>query len=330
MNCVVQLFSLVFGSLMVAAQPYFYEKLPGGANDVGVGANGSVWIVGRGAMWSNTDVYRWDGSNFKIDVGAKGMSITVGSDGLPWLVAADGSIYRRNSVAWQKVSGRGLDLAAGADGSVWLIGWPGDPADFPTLNGAIFRWNGAVWTEVGGTARRISVEADGTAWIVTGEGDVFRRSGDAWVRLPGRGSDIACGPDGSVWLTGYVAGGLNNRPVYRWNGSTWVQQLGSGIRLAVGPEGEPWLVAANGDLYRMHELQTPWLTAAQMSHAAGSFQVTIPTQPGVTYALRYKPDSEAPAWLTAQTLVGDGLTGALRDGEAAGRLRLYRVDATAP
>lgn len=315
--------------LVALAQTYYYEKLPGGANDVGVGA-GVAWIVGRGASGSNTDVYRWNGAGFEIDGGAKGMSITVGPDGLPWLVAADGSIYRKSATAWQKLTGKGLDIAAGADGSVWLIGWPGDPVDFPTANGAIYVWSGTTWTAVGGSARRIAVDPTGAAWIVSGSGDIFRRSGNAWLKLPGRGSDIACGPDGSVWLTGYVAGGLSNRPLYHWNGTAWDQQIGSGIRLAAGADGLPWLAASNGDLYRLHELKAPQLTGSQLSHAAGSFQVTIATQTGVTYALLYKPDWSAPAWLTAETFPGNGLNRTLRDAAAGGPQRLYRVEVSIP
>jgi hypothetical protein len=330
MNALLSLSGLVLAPLVLVGQSYFYERFPFRANDVGAGPEGSVWIVGHGAAWANTDVYRWNGVGFEADGAAKGMSITVGADGLPWLVAADGTIYRKTSTAWQKVAGKGLDIAAGADGSVWLTGWPGDPVEFPTLSGPIYRWNGAGWTAVGGAARRISVAPDGQAWIVTGQGDIFRRAGDAWVKLPGRGSDIACGPDGSIWLIGYVPGGLNDRPLYRWDGANWVQPGGNGIRLAAGANGFPWLVASNGDVYRLHQLQTPQLVGTQAAHAGGVFQVTIPTQPGVTYSLRYKPDWTAPAWLTAETYRGDGLERTLRDVGAAEGQRIYRVDAAAP
>lgn len=330
MNVLLSLPGLLLAPLVLVGQTYFYQKLPGGANDVGISPNGAVWIVGRGDPWSNTDIYRWTGFGFEVDGLAKGMSITVGADGWPWLVTADGSIYRKTATAWQKVAGKGLDIAAGADGSVWLVGWPGDPVSFPTQSGAIYRWSGTGWAEVGGAARRISVAPDGEAWIVTGQGDIFRRAGDAWVKLPGRGSDIACGPDGSVWLTGYVAGGLNNRQVYRWDGTAWVEQVGSGIRLATDPAGLPWLVASNGDIYRLHQLQTPRLSGTLTAHSDGVFQVTIPTQPGVTYSLLYKSDWSAPTWLTADTYRGDGVDRILRDVGAADARRIYRVDAVAP
>jgi hypothetical protein len=324
------LLSVVAMPWALVAQTYFYEKMPGGANDVGVGGAGEVWIVGQGAAWSNTGVYRWNGSTFEAEANVSGVSISVGPDGLPWLIAADGSVFRKQSTIWQKLAGRGLDVAVGAEGSVWMVGWPGDPVAFPTLNGDIYRWSGTAWVEVGGGARRISVDATGAAWIVTGNGDVFRRATDTWVKLPGRGSDIACGPDGSVWLTGYVAGGLSDRQVYRWDGSTWVGQIGNAIRLAVAPNGLPWVVASNGDIYRLHELQAPHLAGGQVSHTAAGFQVNLPTQPGVTYSLLFKPDWTTPAWLTADSLRGDGLNRTLSDASATDPQRIYRVDAVAP
>lgn len=330
MKLMLSLPGLALVPLVMVGQAYFYEKVPGRANDVGVGPDGSVWIVGHGVAWSNAQVYRWNGVGFEPDGATKGMSITVGADGLPWLVTADGSIYRRSATAWQKVAGKGFDIAAGADGSVWLIGWLGDPVAFPTQSGAIYRWSGAGWTEMGGAARRISVGPDGEAWIVTGQGDIFRRPADAWVKVPGRGSDIACGRDDSIWLIGYVPGGLNDRPLYRWDGATWLQPGGNGIRLAAGPNGFPWLVASNGDVYRLHQLQTPQVVGTQASHAGGVFQVTIPTQPGVTYSLRYKSDWTAPTWLTAETYRGDGSKRTLHDVGASDRQRIYRVDAAAP
>lgn len=309
------------------AETLFYEKLPGGANDVGIGANGAAWVVARGSAWVDTAVYRWDGATFVPDPGVNGVGITVDSVGLPWLVTADGSIYRRTTTAWQKLAGKGMDIAAGPEGSVWLIGWPGTPLDFPTANAAIYRWNGTTWAEVGGGARRISVDPTGAAWIVTGAGDVFRRSGESWVKLPGRGSDIACGPDGSVWLTGYVAGGLNNRPVYRWNGTTWEGTLGEAYRLAVAPNGLPWVVASGGDIFRMHRLEAPRLSVGH--GGAGQFTVQFPSQPVVTYRLQRRPDFGA-AWTQIKAVAGNGQTVTLADESASAGMGFYRVEATLP
>lgn len=320
---------LVSVASSVAADTFFYEKLPGGANDVGVGANGSAWVVARGAAWADSAVYRWDGGTFVPESGINGVGITVDADGLPWLVTADGSVYRRTATAWQKLSGKGMDIAAGADGSVWLIGWPGSPAEVPVANSAIYRWTGSAWVEVGGAARRIAVDATGSAWIVTGTGDVFRRSGETWAKLPGRGSDIACGPEGSVWLTGYVAGGLNNRPVYRWNGTTWEITIGEAYRLAVAPDGLPWVVTSGGDIFRMHRLEPPQLASDLSGITGDRFAVQFPSQNAVTYWLHRRSDFNAP-WNLVRTAVGNGQVLSLADDSATAGAAFYRVEAAVP
>lgn len=312
-----------------AAETLFYDKLPGGANDIGIGPNGATWVVARGAAWADSAVYRWNGTTFVPEAGVNGVGITVDSVGLPWLVTADGSVYRRTTTAWQKLPGRGMDIAAGADGSVWLIGWPGAPLDFPTANAAIYRWNGSTWAEMGGAARRIAVDPAGIAWIATGAGDVFRRSGDSWVKLPGRGSDLACGPEGSVWLTGYVAGGLNNRPVYRWNGTTWEGTIGAAYRLAVAPGGLPWVVTSGGDIFRMHRLATPQLAVANPGDAPGRFTLEFSSQALVTYRLQRRPDFNVP-WAALSTVAGNGQVIRLNDDSAAAGSGFYRLEATPP
>ena len=67
MTLMLSLPGLVLAPLVLVGQAYFYEKFPVRANDVGAGPEGSVWIVGHGAAWSNTDVYRWNGVGFEAD-----------------------------------------------------------------------------------------------------------------------------------------------------------------------------------------------------------------------------------------------------------------------
>jgi len=311
------------------AETLFYEKLPGGANDIGIGPNGATWVVARGAAWADSAVYRWNGTTFVPEAGVNGVGITVDSVGLPWLVTATGSVYRRTTTAWQKLPGKGMDIGAGADGSVWLIGWPGAPGEIPTANAGIYRWNGATWAEVGGAARRVAVDPTGVAWIVTGAGDVFRRSGEGWEKLPGRGSDLACGPEGSVWLTGYVAGGLNNRPVYRWNGTAWEGTIGEAYRLAVAPTGLPWVVTSGGDIFQMLRLETPQLAVADPGGVPRRFSVEFSSQALVTYRLHRRADFDAP-WTTLSTITGNGQAIRLNDDSVTAGSGFYRLEVTPP
>ncbi len=312
-------------------QTLFYDKLPGAVSDVGIGPSGAAWVVAENSPGGNAKVYRWNGSTFLEEAGVKGAAITVGVDGLPWLLAADGSVFRRIASGWIKLPGRGMDIAAGRDGSVWLVGWPAqDPVQFPKLSAPVHQWNGSTWVPMGGSGRRISVDPTGAPWIVSGEGFVYRLQGDLWIGLPGRGSDLACGPEGSVWLTGYAQGEFSNQLVYRWNGGTWEGTVGKGVRLAVAPSGYPWVASSNGDLFRMHALKAPVLAYADQIVEGGSFSVTFASQPGVGYALHFKPDLASASWLTVATGRGAGEPVTLADPAPAGAQGIYRVEASAP
>ena len=71
-----------------------WSLLPGLARDIGVGANGSVWILGTNQLGSDFGIYKWNDaiSNWDQADGA-GTRIAVGPDGLPWLVNAAGQIF---------------------------------------------------------------------------------------------------------------------------------------------------------------------------------------------------------------------------------------------
>lgn len=68
--------------------------LPGAASDIGVGADGTVWIIGRDPVYGGFGIYRWSGTQWqRIDGGAT--NVAVGPDGLPWVTNDLLSIYRR-------------------------------------------------------------------------------------------------------------------------------------------------------------------------------------------------------------------------------------------
>jgi hypothetical protein len=73
-----------------------FAKIPGQAQDIGVGANGAVWIVSR-----DTSVSLFNGSGWTRMSGpsgtsgdASGSAISVGPDGSPWVVNAQGQLWK--------------------------------------------------------------------------------------------------------------------------------------------------------------------------------------------------------------------------------------------
>jgi hypothetical protein len=146
---------------------------PGLATDIGIGADGSVWVIGTNPVGAGHDfgVFRWNGSSWNpVDGG--GVRIAVDRAGNPWVVNSVGQIFQRTGTQWTRQPGLATDIGIGADGSVWVIGTNpvGAGQDF-----GVFRWNGSSWDGVDGGGVQISVDKDGVPWIANSKGEIFVR-----------------------------------------------------------------------------------------------------------------------------------------------------------
>jgi Peptidase family C25/Tectonin domain len=69
-------------------------KLPGLASDIGLGADGTAWIIGTNRVGEHNDygVFVWTGTSWKpVDGG--GVQIAVGPNGTPWVVNSKNEIF---------------------------------------------------------------------------------------------------------------------------------------------------------------------------------------------------------------------------------------------
>ena len=64
----------------------------GAATDIGVGADGSVWIVGTNPVAGGYGIYTWTGPGL-VPVPGGAVVISVGPSGNPWVVNSAGQIY---------------------------------------------------------------------------------------------------------------------------------------------------------------------------------------------------------------------------------------------
>ena len=58
---------------------------PGAATDIGVGANGSAWVLGANSAGGNYSIYHWNGSGWTIVAGGA-VRIAVDANGNPWII----------------------------------------------------------------------------------------------------------------------------------------------------------------------------------------------------------------------------------------------------
>lgn len=71
-----------------------WQQLPGAAYDIGVGADGSVWIVGTDTVPGGFRIYRWNGVAWEKASRFGAIGISVGPDGNPWAVTDTERIFR--------------------------------------------------------------------------------------------------------------------------------------------------------------------------------------------------------------------------------------------
>lgn len=140
-----------------------WTKLPGLARDVGVGANGSLWVVGTNAVPGGFGVWRWDGKAAWQAVPGGGVRIDVDPQGNAWLVNDANQIWRWDGSRFVQVPGAARDVGIGADGSVFVVG----PDD------TVHKWNGGGWSKRDGLLRAITVGADGTPFGVSADRKIW-------------------------------------------------------------------------------------------------------------------------------------------------------------
>jgi outer membrane protein assembly factor BamB len=210
---------------------------PGAATDIGVGANGSVWVVGTNPVGGGLGIWHWNGSSWAAVIGG-GIAIAVDPAGNPWLVNSAHRIYHWNGKRWILYPGTATDIGAGGNGSVWVVGTNPAGGGF-----GVWRWNGSGWSAAPGGAVRIAVDAAGHPWIANSTDDIYHWNGTGWNIFGGRSTDIAVGANGSLWVAGTnpVVGGFG---IWRYAGAGWSSLPGGAARIAVDTRGNPWIVTS--------------------------------------------------------------------------------------
>ena len=79
-----------------------WEQIDGEATDIGIGADGSVWIIGTSEVNGGYGIYRLSVEGWEqIDGGA--VQISVDNRGTPWIVDSEDYIYVWISFNWKNI-----------------------------------------------------------------------------------------------------------------------------------------------------------------------------------------------------------------------------------
>lgn len=217
-----------------------WTQLPGLGNDISIGANGSVWIVGTQQGTSGYPIYYWNGNTW-ISISGLATRIAVAPDGTPWVINSAKQMYHYVNNTWISIPGLGNDIGVGANGSVWVIGTGAVTGGYE-----IWYWNGSTWVKTDGGAVRVAVAPDGSPWVINSDGRVFHRVNNSWTKvLSPAALDIGVGANGAVWITG------TDSSIYMYNGNGWSKTTsGLALTISVDKNGKPWVINSSKQIFR--------------------------------------------------------------------------------
>lgn len=216
-------------------KPVSWSGVVGRAIDIGVGANGNVWMVGN-----DRNLYQWVNARWAAPAAVvkNASTVDVGPNGEVWFVTVDGDILSGNGRSWQKHPGKAVDVGVGANGEVWMTG----------RDKKLYRWNGSAWQAVATPADAVMVDIGpaGEVLFTSAEKQVYAGNGKQWRLLPGAAVDVSFGADGTAWMVD------DKHQINRWSGQHWVVESsagGSALRISGGPSDNPWMVATNNHIF---------------------------------------------------------------------------------
>lgn len=178
------------------------------AKDVGVGAEGTIWIISNTQEGSDYVIYRQKprSSTWEKIEGQTGVRISVDRTGNAWVVTSDNKIFKYvGQPAWEKVSDNALDISCSPDGSIYQVSTDNRYVDMLDKNGAWKRMPAFATAFAGGPYR--------SAWFVgfsSAKTSYLTRSiPGTWEILttPIKGIDVAIGANGQAWIL-MTGGGL--------------------------------------------------------------------------------------------------------------------------
>jgi Tectonin domain len=249
-----------------SAQGQSWQLTDGAARDVGVGADGSVWVIGTNPVPGGYSIWRRV-NNAWVNVPGGAERIAVDPQGNAWVVNNAQAIFRHDGSKWVTVTGAARDVGVGANGTVWIIGNVQEAGGYSIHRSTD---KGASWTKIPGSAVRVSVDPQGNAWVVNSSNAIFRHDGNNWVHVAGAATDVGVGSDGATWVIG------SGNSIWRWETNKWVQKTGAAAQVAAGPNGSVWVVNQGNQIWQASLPSSVVIPTPSTYVAAPSQPVTIP------------------------------------------------------
>ncbi len=223
----------------LAATSAIWTKVPGKAQDVAIGSDGTTYAIGTPKGRGGFRIFK-RAKNATAWTKVKGAAVRIAVAGTQaWVVTDDGQIFSQNGAGWKKVTGPAAqDIGASVKG-VWII----------DLKGKIHKRSGNGWQNIPGTAYRVDIDQDGRPWVVDLKGQIFvHNDKEKWVKLPGSAIDVAADVPGMT----RVIGKDGKTYVYNIAKRNWDRISEEADSTAIGAGGgEVWRLTKQYGLYRL-------------------------------------------------------------------------------
>jgi len=139
------------------------------AVDIGVGANGKVWIIGGKKEGGGFGVHRLERNKRWRKIKGSAVRISVGPKGNALVVNNKGSIYRFDGRRWINVKGlNATDISVGARGQIWAIGGKKGRSGYQVWTHVNKRWK-----RYNGELSNIAVGPKGRPYGVNASKEIF-------------------------------------------------------------------------------------------------------------------------------------------------------------
>lgn len=153
-----------------------WDVMPGTATDIGIGADGSIFIIGTQDVspTGGFDILKWNGSNWGILPNCAGTRIAVGPNGIPWVVNKSNIVYQNiGTELWDPVPGvSGNDIGIGADGSVYVTGADNGTSGYKP---PLYKFTSGAWQAVPNAfGTSVSVSPKGKPWWTDKSNNIFK------------------------------------------------------------------------------------------------------------------------------------------------------------
>jgi hypothetical protein len=296
----------IFGAEVAAITPLTptvpaWQKLPGAATAISIGANGSVWALGATPVVGGYGIYHWDAKTWtwKAVPGAA-VRIAVDPNGNPWVVNSVGNIYSWDGTTFQQVPGAARDIAISRYDVVWIVSATASgqlkcapsgctdsvvDADYlpdvpevkcqPSVcDGGVLYWTGSAWQQVRGTANRIAVDSSkNEPWALSTSGDMsyYMQPQQPILGLP------TPTPTPTGWMPVTFPGSAKALAIPAWGAGS----------------GEVWAIGTDGNLFRKDSKSSQW----QLFSDSSAMAVAASPMGGAWVVNSNGDIYELPSWL---------------------------------